>query len=180
VSEEERRYQDGTEPALLDIIDVTVLEPSPNDFQSENWVLDPKYNWARAGRLPTADLPRFADNPPALWLNGNSTGAGLNDRVPHFEAKQLTTSLYLLRLGDLTLRVFAPGASFGNPKRRVQAVFTHRGVDYWLWVTDPLVERTYLAREDGEYEIGECYATVSLGEPHAEHCYKLVAAIIFL
>jgi hypothetical protein len=45
-------------------------------------------------------------------------------------------------------------------------------------VTDPTVEGQYLAGEDGEFHVGECYATVSLGEPFKGHCYKLVAAII--
>jgi hypothetical protein len=40
------------------------------------------------------------------------------------------------------------------------------------------VERTYLARDDGRYQIGECFATISLGEPHEGYCYKLVAALI--
>jgi hypothetical protein len=45
-------------------------------------------------------------------------------------------------------------------------------------VTDPIVERRYLAGEDGQYQLGECYITVSLGEPYQEYCYKLVAALL--
>ena len=43
---------------------------------------------------------------------------------------------------------------------------------------DPSYERAYLARPDGDYEIGESFLTVSLGEPHNDACYKLIAAII--
>jgi hypothetical protein len=32
--------------------------------------------------------------------------------------------------------------------------------------------------ENGEHRLGECYATISIGEPHEGSCYKLVAAII--
>ena len=39
---------------------------------------------------------------------------------------------------------------------------------------------TYLAQPDGNYEIGECYLTVSLGEPFGDACYKLIAAVIEL
>jgi hypothetical protein len=60
----------------------------------------------------------------------------------------------------------------------VQGRFRHDGTDYWLWVTDPLYERTYLAQPDGDYEIGESFLTVSLGEPHNDACYKLIAAIV--
>ena len=49
---------------------------------------------------------------------------------------------------------------------------------YILWVTDPRVERRYLARQDGFYKLSESYLTISLGEPFNEYCYKLVAAII--
>jgi hypothetical protein len=42
-----------------------------------------------------------------------------------------------------------------------------------------VVEREYLAQDNGEYQIGESYLTVSLGEPHDDgYCYKLVAAVI--
>lgn len=51
-------------------------------------------------------------------------------------------------------------------------------IEYALWVTDPNIERPYLAGEDGHYELGECYLTISLGEPFNDHCYKLVAAVV--
>ena len=61
--------------------------------------------------------------------------------------------------------MFRPGEAFGNQERRVQGRFSHAGNDYALWVTDPEYEREYLAKLDGAYEIGECYLTISLGEP---------------
>ena len=42
----------------------------------------------------------------------------------------------------------------------------------------PPIQRKYLAKLDGNYEIGECYLTISLGEPYQGACYKLIAAII--
>ncbi len=60
----------------------------------------------------------------------------------------------------------------------MQGHFEHLGTQYGLWATDPLIERTYLAKQDGTYRLGESYLTVSLGEPHDGYCYKLVAAII--
>jgi hypothetical protein len=74
--------------------------------------------------------------------------------------------------------VFKPGEAFGNPKRRVQGQFRHCETDYQLWVTDPVYERAYLAKTDGNYEIGETLLTISLGEPYNDACYKLIAAII--
>ncbi len=41
--------------------------------------------------------------------------------------------------------------------------------------SDPFYERAYLANPDGEYEIGEAFLTISLGEPYEGACYKLIA-----
>jgi len=157
---------------------VPVLSAKPKSYQPENWLLDPNFYWERAGRATWEDLAMLKDDPPLLWANGHSSYNGLHDRVPLSMAEGFGCSLYLLHVRDLKLGVFAPGSAFGNPKRRVQAKFTHRGIRYALWVTDPDFEREYLARGDGEYSIGECYMTVSLGEPYEGHCYKLVAAVL--
>jgi hypothetical protein len=47
-------------------------------------------------------------------------------------------------------------------------------------VTDPVVERLFLARQNGDYPIGQdVYFCVSLAEAHTDgYCYKLVATII--
>jgi hypothetical protein len=36
----------------------------------------------------------------------------------------------------------------------------------------------FLARADGDHQIGESFLTVSLGEPHGGYCHKLIAAIM--
>jgi hypothetical protein len=178
VSESERQYQDGSDIKVLDIIDVPLVRAQPNSYQSENWLLDPGYYWSREGKASWKELFAFCDTPSRLWLNESSTSSGFNDRVALTDAQQLDSSLFLLHIDNLNLRVFAPGEAFGNSKRRVQAQFWYNGVQYWLWVTDPLIERKYLARENGDYTIGECFLTVSLGEPYEGFCYKLVATVI--
>jgi len=174
----ERRYKDGSEPQLLDIIDVPLKGPQPRTFHSENWLLEPSSRWALAGHAKWTDLSRLVDDPPILWLNSSSTRSGQNDRVAASAAHCLSTSLYLLHLASLTLRVFAPAEDLGRLKRKVQGEFIHRGTEYRFWVTDPVIEGVYLAKADGDYNVGECCITVSLGEPHKGDCYKLVAAII--
>ena len=178
ISEYERQYEDGSDPRVLDIIDVPVLAPKPSGYQTENWLLDPEYYWTRAGRLSWFDLPTLTDPAAPLWCDGDSTWDGLNDRVMLERAGSLGSSLRLIHVADLELSVLRPGEAFGNRKRRVQGQFTHAGTTYRLWVTDPEIERTYLARLDGDYRIGECFLTVSLGEPYQGACHKLIAAII--
>jgi hypothetical protein len=178
VSEHERQYEDGSDPRLLDIIDVPLLEPRARTYQSENWLLDPNSYWVRLGRASWDEAAAHCEAPGALWINGHSTYAGLNDRVPLQLANQLASSLRLVATEQVRLHVFAPGGQFGNPKRRVQARFAHAGGEYHLWVTDPHIEREYLRRPDGAHDLGAALVTVSLGEPHDGFAYKLVAAVI--
>jgi len=178
VSEHERQYEDGSDPRVLDIIDVPLIALRPRTYQRENWLLDPTRPWVRRGRAGWDDLAGLADAPAVLWRNGFRTHHGSNDRVPQGEAESLTTSLHLLHVSGLLLSVFAPGQEFDNPTRKLYGRFRHAGVDYRLRVTDPIYERAYLAKANGNYMLGECYVTVSLGEPWEGYCYKLIAAII--
>ena len=178
VSEYERQYEDGSDPRVLDIIEIPVLEPKPKDYQTENWLLDPKYYWKKVGRLRWPELKLLTDAVAPLWINGHSTYNGQNDKVPIGAAGSVADSLRLVHVDRIQLVVRNPSEAFGNSKRRVQGCFEHAGHEYALWVTDPQFERTYLAKQDGGYEIGECYLTISLGEPYRGACYKLIAAII--
>ena len=178
VSEYERQYEDGSDPQVLDVIDVRLVEPRPRGFQAENWLLDPEYYWERAGRLSWFDLPELADPAARLWLDGHSTYNGRNDKIPLEIADSVGDSLKLVHVDDLQLSVFKPGEAFGNTKRRVQGRFSHEGICYCLWVTDPVYERQYLAKLDGTYSVGESFLTVSLGEPFGGAVYKLIASII--
>ena len=163
VSEYERQYEDGSDPRVLDIIDVPVLDPKPEIYQTENWLLDPEYYWEKVGRLSWFDLPVLAEPVAPLWLDGHSTYHGLNDKIPLDVAGSIRDSLKLIHVDKLDLSVFKPGEAFGNTKRRVQGRFKHAGNRYYLWVTDPVYERQYLAKLDGDYQIGECFSRSASG-----------------
>lgn len=178
VSEHERQYEDGSDPKLLDIMNVPLIEARPKEYQRENWLLDPEHYWERVGSLAWRYLHGLTDPAGRLWINGNSTYNGVNDRIPVADAAKLHSSLHLIHVQELTLSVFKPGGAFGDPKRRVQGRFVYAEARYHLWVTDPTYERAYLAKPDGEYAIGESFLTVSLGEPYEGFCYKLIAAIM--
>ena len=178
VSEHERQYEDGSDPRVLDVVDIPLLGHRPKSFQQENWLLDPERYWVKVGRVQWDRLERLVDPVLPLWENGHHTGTGRNDRIPTAIAGTLQSSLRFLHVDRLAFSVFAPGERFGNAKRRVQGRFRHDGADYRLWVTDPRYEREYLAQPNGDYEVGECFLTVSIGEPFEEFCYKLIAAII--
>ena len=178
VSEYERQYADGSDPRVLDFVDVPLLEPRPRGYQQENWLLDPDHYWECPGQAKWSDLVTLADPVESLWIDGYHTHNGLNDEIPLVQVGAVQSSLRLLHVTGMTLSVFKPSEAFGNPKRRVQGCFRHAGTDYRLWVTDPTYEKAYLAEPDGNHQIGESLLTVSVGEPYKNACYKLIAAII--
>ena len=178
VSAYERRYENGSDPQLLDVIDIPIITAKPKNHQKENWLLDPHYYWEKTGRITWEELAKMADSDSPLWVNGHSTANGCNDRVPTMLAHVLKDSLRLIKVGALDLVVSQPGIAFNNFKRSIQGRFSYQGDDYWLRVTDPVYERQYLQHPNGNYSIGECYLTVSLGENFQGNYYKLIAGIM--
>ncbi|MDE2687134.1 MAG: hypothetical protein OXI16_06495 [Chloroflexota bacterium] len=173
VSEYERQYEDGSDPNVLDVIDVPLLNASPKNHQQENWLIAADYYWKLANRVDWNFLRRLLDSEEHLWVNGNNSYNGLNDRIATTTLESLDDSLRLIKLPTLDLLVSA-----GNYKRQLQGRFSHNGIDYWLRITDPKYERKYLQKPNSNYRIGECYLTISLAEPYHGHAYKLIAAII--
>ena len=179
MSELERCYVNGRDPQVLDIIDISLLGPRPKAYQRENWLLNSNRRWSKVGQVAWNDLQNMTDDDEPLWLNGHSTANGYNDQIPDDDtARYLTDSLRLIKVGNLELFVSQPGLAFGNSRRRLQGRFQYGGSEYRLWVTDTIYEHWYLQQPNGSYPIGECYLTVSLGEPHNGYGYKLIAAII--
>ena len=174
VSEYERQYLDGSDPKLLDIIDIPLLSHQPQDCQRENWLLDPEQYWKKVGVFEWGKLKPFSETRGTLWQNGDHTQNGLNDQISLVYAKREVNSLKLIYVDRLQLRVFA---SWGT-KRRVQAHFRFDSSNYKLWVTDPCIEQAYLAKRDGFYRLDKCYLTVSLGELFKGYHHKLIAAIL--
>ena len=173
-----RKYVDGSEPQLLDIIEVPVLEMSPAGHQQENWLVDESRSWTKVGNLSRRSLRNLEDTVDGLWIDGESTTSGLNDRFAVETADTIEDSLRLVMVDKLSLKVWQPGKDFGNETRRVYGRFWISGTEYQLSVTDPEIEREYLAQSDGCYSIEDCYLTVSLGKPYKGDIYKLIAAVI--
>lgn len=176
VSEYERSYEDGSTAQVYDIIDIPLIRAKPQGWQSENWLLDPEYYWEKHDRIDWSDLHKLTDPVDHLWINGPKTIYGINDKIEPSASGQLGDSLRLIKLKGMDIAVFVPYQDYGKTKRRVQARFTYNNATYQLWITDPIYERRYLMKENGEYQIGECFATISIGEFDRSY-YKLVAAI---
>ena len=168
ISEEERRYENGVLPKVLDIIKIPMIGATPQLYQSENYVIDAEYYWVKKGELSWPDIKQLIEKPGPLWTNNDSTYYGLNDRVKIDLASKLPNSLMLIAPEDLTIKVVTEGGEFGNPRRRVRADFT-----------DPVAEQALLAKPNAEYQPKDTYLCISLGEAHTDgSCYKLVATVI--
>ena len=172
----ERRYANGTEPRLLDRIEVSLQSHVPHEYQVENHLIDPTVRWVKTGTITWHDLDTAVDAiNGTLWIDRHSSYNGLNDRIPHVQAQPLPSSLKIIELEGLIVAVALEGI---NPKRTARAHFSLGGVNYALTVTDPVAAALYLAQGTGEYPIGAARLCISIGEPYDGYCYKLVAGII--
>lgn len=179
LSEDDRRFKDGKDPKVLDIIRIEMKRQKDHAFQSENHLIDDGYYWSFQGRASWDQVMASVDDSgEPLWSNESSSYNGKNDRVDENEANPEHGSLKLIKVDDLNIHVSVEGAAFGNGKRKVRGDFTYGEINYRLTVTDPLIERKYLNGSDGTSHVGSALLCVSLGEPYNGWAYKLIAAVI--
>jgi hypothetical protein len=174
---DDRRYDNGQDVQLLDLITIRFLEPKPHSCQVENHLIDDTFTWQKVGVFPAKELLPVCGNDPILWLDGGSSYNGTGDRIAEEAAHSVGSSLRLVAPNNLVIRV----AAELNNKRKVRAAFSLGSCTYVLAVTDTKVETRYLAMSNGEYRY-PCPAVmcISLGEPFNGFRYKLVASIIDL
>ncbi|PHM53307.1 dual OB domain-containing protein [Xenorhabdus sp. KK7.4] len=177
ISEDDRRYEDGSTAQVFDIIEVTFKGKSRHPVQQENYIIDDRYYWSNAGQY-AGSLDSLLDTPESLWQVGSSSYNGKNDRIPTDLVTAPGASLYFIRPEDLEIVVRVEGAEFGNGKKKVRASFSYKNVNYLISVTDPEIESTYLAQGEGQYRLtGQYYMTVSLADAWEGYYYKLAAGI---
>jgi hypothetical protein len=177
ISESERKYRNGAEPSVLDVISMQLVRHQQGGSQSENWLLDSSIRWEKLGQIGWGDLCHLEQRPTQLWINsGDSTIKGLNDRVPIAHESELVDSLKLIRVDSARIMVDRPYGA--NRELDVRAEFRYAGSAYILKVTDSIYEERFRKRGIGTYRLAESFLTVSLGEEFKGYLYKMVAAII--
>lgn len=179
VSLRERRYADGRDPRVLDVIAIPMARPQPQQHQQENHVIDTSKRWLKQGAVAWQALQPAVEDPAGpLWCNGHSSHHGHNDRVPEACLAELSRSLYLVRPERLRLVVAAESGEMGLPRRRVRARFRLCEHEYCLAVTDPWMEFECLAKNEPETLPGEALLCLSLSERFHGFVYKLVATVL--
>lgn len=174
-----RRYEDGADPKLLDVLTMQFLQAQPQGCQKENHLIDSNTRWVREGRIRWDQLTPAVDQVRgAVWTNGYSSSNGTNDRIPEDIAKDLPSSLLLVEPEELKIIVAKEGGIFKPARKKVRAHFRLTGHDYVLAVTDLPIEDAYGKKDEGEYPVGAARLCISIGEPYHGFCYKLVAAMI--
>lgn len=185
ISYTERQYENGSRPQLLDIIEIPFRRHSPNAFQTENYLINSGYWWEQQGCCEFEVLPKLCDNPSTLWNTDSSSYYGLRDRVPESSTTSVESSLYLISPQAIDILVRKEGEEFGNPRKKVRARVSYKGIDYILPVTDPKIEDRFLALDEGSVPINQpfrrIFMCISLGLTYTDGtCYKFIASIIGL
>ncbi|MFC7612603.1 hypothetical protein ACFQV2_01980 [Actinokineospora soli] len=174
----ERRCPDGTEPALLDVIDVPVVGHQPDGVHRENWLIETGAPWRRPGRMAWGGARTFSRDAGPLWANGHQTSGGVNDVVPADELDVAGGTLRLVHVDAVTVEVARAPYRANDRRPTVRVRFEHAGDEYAFKLTDPLQETRFREAGIGSHVLGESLLTVSLSEEFDDRFYKLVAAII--
>ena len=126
ISEEERRFENGTDPTVRDIITVPMVMPS-TPWLSGGEILASFDSGLTAGQkhrvASFSEVQSALDHVEnALWINSSSGYNGINDRVAEQHAENVGSSLKLIEVHDLEIRVGIEGAQFVNPRRKVRGM----------------------------------------------------------
>ena len=178
ISEADLQYENGTSADALDIVTVPMIGPVPHGHQTENHKITPDYYWTKEGSATWQQVVAATDTVAgALWVNGDSSFHGANDKVPEAQANGLTTSLYLIQPTRVDLVVGPESQYGGGSRRRIRANFLHNGIPYNFVVTDPWIEEKYFAGQDGTFRLENTRLCVSLSEVIGGNAIKLVAGV---
>lgn len=177
ISENERIYNNGITAKNLDIIGIEFTQVDNHLFQSENNIINPDVYWTKKGIYNPKHFEYLLDKPNKLWTNGNHSTSGMNDRISATSLQARIQSLYFIQPENLVFSVGREGLIFGNDKKTLRAKFNYNNEEYWIKVSDPVLERLYFSKKEGDYSDHNIkYLTMSLGEIYQGNAYKLVAA----
>ncbi len=170
----------GRVAAVWDFVSLSLSEKAETFAQPENWLIDGS-KWSSTNhRFQRCPLSFIEQKPANLWIQpGKKT-----DRVGHdyLEKKPPLSSLYCIHPEELSLRFYTD--QWGKAKRR--GVFTYRGIEYDLSLTDPSATAYHCHRMPAEgdeplevtLDTGSILLCVSLAGAYRGEHYKLIATVL--
>lgn len=188
VRTQESTCADGTQPAVLDVVEVTLTAKQDCAHQPENYLIASSCRWQKNGTIPANSLGAIEEKPAHLWLQPG----GRTDRIHSQMAVASLNpfqSLYLVRPVNLRFRIWEAMDDFrGGPRKQRRAFFTYAGTEYNLPITDPTMETRYFhpfpalnqpPREIAPTSPANCFLVVSLAAPFTDgYHYKVVATVL--
>ena len=111
ISAGESLLSTGAQAAVLDVLEVPMLEAKPRGHQTENHLIDPAKRWRLTRRGTWEEvLQNLDDHAGPLWLNEGASWGHHNNRVCEDNAAGLASSLLLIQPAELRVSIGRKGA----------------------------------------------------------------------
>lgn len=175
---DEKTYANGTQVALLDVIEITFEAHNPEQHQTENWVISSGVRWRKVGQLSQAQA-QDAVAPPnrALWGPAGSTYNGRKDELKAIFANAATSSLILIQPERATVEVI------NNPfsgEDHLWVSFIWADVSHKIKLTDPVQFQRFNTGAGASHTLEHPILCISLTKVWEKRgtASKLVAGLI--
>jgi hypothetical protein len=155
---------------LLDVVEVNIIAPHPQGYQSENMLFDNQYLnvVSKANQVQSLMDKLLTTNRPTLFGNTGKT-------VSAEEINQLDHSLVFIK--PTHVQVHQATTSTGSPQ--IRASFTYADTSYDLPVTDIDFTHRFMENPTIWQSCHHVYFTISLGMEYKGWHYKLVAGVVY-
>jgi hypothetical protein len=165
---------------VLDFVEMNLGDELDNPSQPENWAYLGPGQWVNANsKFEKCPFYLIDEKPKNLWLDSDDR----NDRVSvdFISESPPKRSLVVIQPTNFRLQL---ATRYNKPKRR--AIFTYRGDEYDLSMTDPVIEQKYCRRvpqqgmpaKEITLPCGDhCRVCISLAGAFQGYHYKVVATV---
>ena len=185
VSVQIMRFEDGTYPRVLDIVDVPVIAHAADANHPEDWVIDTSRRWKRLHQLPAAWVAHLCDDGSDLWHQPDQSRRVLEGFVSRMGNP---ASLMLVKPpGAWTMSLFMETSFDGRLRTKSRMRFSFGGHEHVFDNNDPQAH-THFAQPVNAPMKGELiipfrepenlYFALSLTPAFKGWHYKILAAVI--
>jgi len=175
----EMRLIGGTEPALLDIIEIPLAKIGPDfGFESENLSILPG-KWLRSAQVPPAYLLKYCSKEEYILHNDQRyVEVPYLQSLPFYQRR----TLELVKAVEISVRPL--GVKYEGSQKWSGTIVTENGQRLTTTITDPVFVRKL---DLGYRPKNHCLVTVSLSMPWrptdwegGDPCWKLIAGVVEL